>query len=596
MHSYSFPTGASKLPALQSHRLSTAISPVNPESDVFLTRKHVALVSIFIVDCPLLFVRMFIWVHYPLKPGLQPFLFKNVVNIPLSTFRLNQCRTAEKSQLAEMTGGDVGGEKPSLWLPRGPRPTRIESPTSLEDLRDETITTTDAGAIDPGKGSDSESGSSSSTANFKSLIPLPPDPTLTPYRLQQLLEQLECQRTIPVHGFSWKMIIKKVFRTLIYGHRQSLPSRLNNIPPLPTLPLIRICILIVMDCLWSLVTVTLHLFPFSDDDLATDDGPLALRERGWIWMSVLCGGYCVVHFLCTVGSAPGIDVALTSVGWTVSCLCYWQVISAVRLSALFNFELPLWQEWATTSGATEVALLYLVAIPGLWRLFQFLPYLQMAIVGRRYAYFIVQKPDTQVANILMQYCNIQAPQRLLPHDEMGFVSVSTLIIFIACKRGIAPISYHELLMGPDIIKSIRLSDVMLTRDWMILLISFMVKVVAVLVHTTILLLAVAAVDIAFFLIYLTTTQSTRLLVLRRFELQEIFSDILTTWETLSPQADPVVTRMLAEGVSSAELMLEMEKMKRRQPNDKFITLINCVTSLRRQGLFTSPGEVLPPVF
>lgn len=88
-HSYSFPTGASNLQKFSNTRGS--------ESDVYLTRKHAALVSIFLVDLPNLFVRMYVWVNYPLYPGLQPFLFKNIVNIPLSTFRLNQCRAAEKT-------------------------------------------------------------------------------------------------------------------------------------------------------------------------------------------------------------------------------------------------------------------------------------------------------------------------------------------------------------------------------------------------------------------------------------------------------------------------------------------------------------------
>eukprot|EP01053_Blabericola_migrator_P009573 Blabericola_migrator_1__9572@NODE_521_length_7888_cov_123_152538_g398_i0_p1_GENE_NODE_521_length_7888_cov_123_152538_g398_i0NODE_521_length_7888_cov_123_152538_g398_i0_p1_ORF_typecomplete_len773_score78_72CECR6_TMEM121/PF14997_6/6_4e26CECR6_TMEM121/PF14997_6/8_2e03_NODE_521_length_7888_cov_123_152538_g398_i019664284 len=584
MHSYSFPTGGARLP-LSTSRTKMTSNTINPESDVFLARKQVALVSIFLVDFPLLFVRMYIWIHYPLNPGLDTFLFKNIVSIPLSTFRLNQCRTAEKNQLLAMN--ELSSKRPSPWtVPFNKNRAAPEDQILDDSLRDDG--STDHGEVEA---ADYETSSTEGSDEFKALIPLPHDPTLTPYKLQQLLEQIECMRSIPVKGFGWQPILKKLVRTIIYGSRHSIPTRLNNLPPIPTLALARLCVIILLDCLWPVLTVFLHVFPLTDETTNS----IALHTPGGnIWMGATAGGFVLMHFLCCVGSAPLLDVLFTSAAFGVSLVNYWLIVTAIRLTSLFNFELTLWQEYVATRDTTELILLVMLVLPSLWRLYQYLPYIQMVIWNRRYAFFVIQKPNTVVADILRSHVDYQPPTRL-QHDEQGFISVSAIMVFIACKRRLAPVSFHELLMGPDIMKSIRLCDVLLTRDWMLLVLSLCIGVIAVIVHTSRLLISFAAVNIGLMLIYFVSAQSVRLLVLRRYELQEIFSDILAAWETLSPQADPVVSRMLAEGLSTAELMMEMERLKRRrEPSDKFVTLCNIVTSLRRHGLLTSPGPLAPP--
>eukprot|EP01056_Protomagalhaensia_sp_Gyna25_P000194 Protomagalhaensia_sp_Gyna_25__193@NODE_1093_length_2199_cov_4_415741_g865_i0_p1_GENE_NODE_1093_length_2199_cov_4_415741_g865_i0NODE_1093_length_2199_cov_4_415741_g865_i0_p1_ORF_typecomplete_len328_score26_91_NODE_1093_length_2199_cov_4_415741_g865_i011572140 len=325
------------------------------------------------------------------------------------------------------------------------------------------------------------------------------------------------------------------------------------------------------------------------------DGPLALRWSGWIWMVCFGSGCCLIHFCCTFGSAPLIDVAFTALVWTARLLCYWQVLTAVRLSALLNFELPLWQEWATTSDTTELVLLCGLTLPCLWRLAHGVPLFWMATVGRRYARFGVNQPNDLVAALLRSHPHIQPLPPPSP-CEQGFISVSTIIVFAACKRGFAPVSYHELLMGPDLVKSIRICDVLVTRDWMLFFLALLVRMAAVLVHTTQLVIAVALVDLVLSLTYFSCAQAVRLLVLRRYELQEVFRDVVISWGALSNEADPVVTRMLAESVSTADLLADMERAKsRNEINEKFIPLIDCVPSLRKHGLLTSPGTLLFPM-
>lgn len=66
--------------------------------DVYIVRKHAALVGIFLVDIPLLILRTYIWLHFPVFPGFNPWIMKNILFIPLQIVRLNQCRLAEKER------------------------------------------------------------------------------------------------------------------------------------------------------------------------------------------------------------------------------------------------------------------------------------------------------------------------------------------------------------------------------------------------------------------------------------------------------------------------------------------------------------------
>ncbi|KAH8741578.1 hypothetical protein FG386_002798 [Cryptosporidium ryanae] len=86
-HGLSFPTSGGE--------------PTNSQrqgGDVYIVRKHAALVGIFLVDIPLLILRVYIWLHFPVFPGFNPWIMKNILFIPLQIVRLNQCRLAEKER------------------------------------------------------------------------------------------------------------------------------------------------------------------------------------------------------------------------------------------------------------------------------------------------------------------------------------------------------------------------------------------------------------------------------------------------------------------------------------------------------------------
>lgn len=88
MHSYSFPTTAAVGEGATAGLLHQ--QPAHQQGDIFLTRKHAALVAMFLVDIPLMFIRIFLWVTCPKDPGFSPFLIKNIIFLPLQAFRYDQ--------------------------------------------------------------------------------------------------------------------------------------------------------------------------------------------------------------------------------------------------------------------------------------------------------------------------------------------------------------------------------------------------------------------------------------------------------------------------------------------------------------------------
>lgn len=86
-HGLSFPTSGGE-PAISQRQ----------GGDVYIVRKHAALVGIFLVDIPLLILRTYIWLHFPVFPGFNPWIMKNILFIPLQIVRLNQCILAEKER------------------------------------------------------------------------------------------------------------------------------------------------------------------------------------------------------------------------------------------------------------------------------------------------------------------------------------------------------------------------------------------------------------------------------------------------------------------------------------------------------------------
>ena len=61
-------------------------------------------------------------------------------------------------------------------------------------------------------------------------------------------------------------------------------------------------------------------------------------------------------------------------------------------------------------------------------------------------------------------------------DEAGRVSTAAATLFINCRLGVAPSSIHSLIMGPNMIKSVRLNDLFATTAVWEIVMTFVLKV------------------------------------------------------------------------------------------------------------------------
>jgi hypothetical protein len=102
MHSYSFPTTLAVQMDIPPKLTNAAFQEpsesmcssyyMNPshlpsQADIFLTRKHAALVSLFFVDLPLVISRITLWTVFPRIFTDHAMLSKNILFIPLQIFR-----------------------------------------------------------------------------------------------------------------------------------------------------------------------------------------------------------------------------------------------------------------------------------------------------------------------------------------------------------------------------------------------------------------------------------------------------------------------------------------------------------------------------
>ncbi|XP_026192199.1 uncharacterized protein LOC34617551, partial [Cyclospora cayetanensis] len=61
-------------------------------------------------------------------------------------------------------------------------------------------------------------------------------------------------------------------------------------------------------------------------------------------------------------------------------------------------------------------------------------------------------------------------------DEVEIISTASLMLFISCRAMTAPISMHQLLIGPNLIKAVRVNDGLLRAHWRSVLLCLLVRV------------------------------------------------------------------------------------------------------------------------
>lgn len=744
MHSYSFPTTFGATAATQvgvpnptgltsKNQQQGQYSLLNPhqpsaQGDIFLTRKHAALVAMFLVDIPLLFIRIFLWVTFPEAYGFTPIIVKNVLFIPLQAFRLNQCRLAEKErakstqkktfhtesrlwsksmEILRLNGSDdittspsngsvdqvtnaVTPGLPSVSTNAAPshRPARLpqmlrrrhkrtsvapnqrsnssshpgkkaprdedggyegdmqhqprvrslsadsfrnrqlastHNPSSKPFFRSQPSYALEAELYSPNNASEAEDSQGRATGDaqqdsgesrYPLTSPRVPDiaatsDEVTPKKLRRLLAEVNSVRRIPVKGFRLWSLLVRIFHCMRLGGRRGLASLLDDTFVLSYWKQIRLTFPLLIAWASQIVLVCVA------HGYKNPKGPWAITvewdqvPNDYRWFLFVGGANVVLMFSCWFVAAPILDVVFITVFWVVRLAAFFITLVTVRdtnfLEIQHKWELPI---------ETQPILLWGFLVLPCFRLLDALFPIQSAFLGRKYMYYFTTSSHRKLqASLISTVSSFDDPQlERVKHnrvDEAGWITTSSLLVFLNCRHALAPASFGELLIGPDLIKDVRLMDMLVLRGWLETVILLILHCVVLQLFNSFVSLGVFAGHLLMFCIYNIVIQAIRLLALRRYEVKLAFEEIVRVFH----RNDVVGKDKFFDksGWVDAENELEDDRETdvdthsgthrghhprraawgRPLPKGYLISLLNAVERHQRQGFFTSPGELFP---
>eukprot|EP00914_Ancora_sagittata_P004940 GHVO01010286.1.p1 GENE.GHVO01010286.1~~GHVO01010286.1.p1 ORF type:complete len:282 (+),score=27.94 GHVO01010286.1:3-848(+) len=277
-------------------------------------------------------------------------------------------------------------------------------------------------------------------------------------------------------------------------------------------------------------------------------------------------------FLLYVGTAPILDVLYSSAIWPVRLHSSFVCFSTIRDSRIL-FVLDSW--------ALETALLSMAAIrPLIGLLVSFYP-IQSAFLNRRYLMYA-----RSVGPIERGGAETRA-------DEAGMISASNLLMYLIVGRTYPPLAYHELVIGPEIIKGVRLSDILTVQAWHGLALSSLMRFISLLLLPNWINFGIFGLHLLLGFFDNIIAQSIRVLTLRRFELKALMEDIITL------NIDAIKTDELAEtlGIQSEpeerEDESENEDGWRTLHRRKFVHVSDVSEYYKRHGFYTGRPCAFP---
>ncbi|OII78279.1 hypothetical protein cand_035040 [Cryptosporidium andersoni] len=676
--------------------------------DVYIVRKHAALVGIFLVDIPLLILRIYIWLTFPVIPGFNPWIMKNLLFIPLQIVRLNQCRLAEKersknSQRASFFD-DLGisqentqSNPPIIPATRGKPQLHIGRSKTM-DLRNSSLE-----LVTPGINMNFDNTSintlkpdhSQQTMNLHSyqrslsnilfrqkaskttIEPLnnsllintqaPKDGSIPPEitreakesfsqpdirskeinnEIMDIIKDVKINRKIPPYGFSIKVILKQIFYTFQRsGQSAYLACFLDNSLELSQFQNIRLSLAFIIPLISQIIIVILcrntnsqgsqsqcystWFFPYLSNAKYSNTTPCSAGYIGIVLINAI--GYIILWY----GTCGVVEIIGGAFYQMVILNSFFSVVHTIRNSAYID-------PYLSRNGIDVAYILVLLCMcpAALLLLFNYFP-LSSAFLGRKFLRFA--SPIGK-----KQWLNNNAPSSNTPNqptiglnnkrisrgytnehcreDELGFISTGSVLLLLNCRYGLAPVSLNELLIGPDTIKGIRLTDILLGilyRDILFLLVT---RGTMLCMCFTWFSLASFLAHILITLIYGITAHTIRLLSLRRYELKILFQQVLkeiTYGENTQPynqlvpnfptntlgtqglRRNKVINEEWRNTLTSSNILqpqIIKESTKDNFPiiqsiaqiSQPFISASDIIKKYWESGFFSSPGNIVLP--
>ncbi|CBZ50597.1 conserved hypothetical protein [Neospora caninum Liverpool] len=653
LHAYSFPSVGARSPLLerQEERFH------KDTGDIFMSRKHAALLGVCIIDLPLAAVRLFTWAYYPTYEGFSPFLLKNICFIPLQCSRIRHASLAahlkakrqHKLQLHSLlaareatttsaTTSAVKLQQQQLQKSVAAMDTRegVAAPSAglgnaralgergaeMDKDRGDAAAGAQGGPVvgqtgrDAGAEAGGNAGGKKGRArkhdeaarqswcsgflqtlcccrpcgtggqkgrNLLDEIDLDDDSAMTEEdrmlaRLAELCRTASGKtRKLPVKGFTFKRVIQKLYFSYKVGGRRGVASLLDNALKVTFWKELRIAIPFVATWICQIAIVACLFFFYNDSPVFPIQmfSLKSMREQPWPWSDIpvelqVCFIITCGHFLMLVScwflSAPLLDVLFVSFFGSLKLLSFFLMVLTFRDFGVFNsiFNLHLY-----VMDFGKYAIFIFTLVPMIGVLYTLYPVL-CVMLGRQYITYIVPPPRIgkfrRVQTVLdaarhggeADFAQLETHPR---GDEAGVVATVCLMVFLNCSHMLAPISMNQLLVGPNMIKAVRLNDGLLRVHWRQLLITVLLRawcfvlyltfpnsityskdpdaIESVLEHYTspggawyerfsfASVVFLAHIVLMFF--YMVFSQICRLLALRRFENKAMFKDLALLW-------------------------------------------------------------------
>ncbi|KFG58674.1 putative transmembrane protein, partial [Toxoplasma gondii RUB] len=224
----------------------------------------------------------------------------------------------------------------------------------------------------------------------------------------------------------------------------------------------------------------------------------AVAEHPWPWSEIpvelqvcfiiICGHFLMLLF-CWFLSAPLLDVLFVSFFGSLKLLSFFLMVLTFRDFGVFNsiFNLHL---YVMDFGRYAIFIFTLVPMIGV--LYTLYPVL-CVMLGRQYITYIIPPPRIGKYRRGQTVLDAGRPggeadfAQLETHprgDEAGVVATVCLMVFLNCSHMLAPISMNQLLVGPNMIKAVRLNDGLLRVHWRQLLLTLLLRLWCFILYLT----------------------------------------------------------------------------------------------------------------
>lgn len=512
---------------------STAMKYTNAkiikESDIFITAKLTNVAMLFFIDVPLLFYRCYCMFLNP-TAGFQLFAFKNIICIIFRPYRLHQSRLAESNTAKGFQKTFFYAKrKPFLGDPQphlNPGVTKLVQDTSFVDgglvpITNESYIGMKRDTI------------GSSVVRFKQKCAGYDKATI------RLVDELRDKRLIPVKGFSLFTIFSKILGSIFIQRRKKYDTVLDHEVTAPYFTQVGLCIPMLTAWISQLVLMVV-LWGKQSPDSPPSACWTEFTKVDKIWLGVCCANFGVFmgSFLLI---APTLEVFAVTFLWILRLVSFY-----CSTRALVSTGIPFW----------------LWLIEPVVGLISTSPAIFSALLGRQYMYVFFKNLD----------------------NDKERVSTTAVLLLFLCRNHFAPISLHKLLVGPDIIKSVKLMDAMRNAHWrdiiLLSILKFWNSLAAFCLWTGCVYLA----HMCSLIISTLASQAISLICVRKFEVRLLLSNLICS-HSVNGNLDN----------SKASAGLHVDKSYWREMDKSYLTFLDIEHKHISSGFFSSPGTVFPSI-